>query len=262
MTRPRSMRTDGVSEYIDRFRAACESYPAGLTYIQESPDCRVGLERGFLGIEVTRVYRPPVPGRQPLQAAEANRRRTVHRAEQLYAAEGGPLLRVCVDFNDRARLTKKTIVPTAAWLAKRVAAEHVAPGAFSELHYGFEPVTSFPEEISWISIYRPFSLARPIWAPANAGCVPPLAPDLVQSALDRKERHVAEYRRGCAELWLLAVVDGFSISAMFDIPSTTLQHVYQSGFDRAFLFDNFGKREWSLLLDRSGSSNEPTGAPV
>jgi hypothetical protein len=58
-------------------------------------------------------------------------------------------------------------------------------------------------------------------------------------AIERKERHVLEYRQECDELWLLLVVDGSTPSSNFLSVLGVREHRFQSSFDDLFLFDAF-----------------------
>ena len=75
--------------------------------------------------------------------------------------------------------------------------------------------------------------------------------EVIQNALDNKERNVMSWRDRFDEGWILLVLDGLVGASMLRPHEEIIQSVYQSSFHRAFIMAFNGKRYKELRLHSS-----------
>ncbi len=235
---------------FERFRQVCTALPVGRIENSEEPDFLVHSDERILGVEVTELYRPPEAGKQPLQEAESLQTRIVDQAQSIYEANGGPPLYVSVVFGFYERFNKKDVMALASRLAKFISSLSINEGDRLQLENMYED-RNYPEEITMLFIDRSPGHKQALWHPFGAVMVPGCAPKEIQARVDAKNKLCDVYRKKCQEIWLLIVVDGFSLSTLIDLPDETLNHTYESQFDRIFLFENFRLKPFELVNNHS-----------
>jgi hypothetical protein len=238
--------------YVDKLRLALSEFPGGDVCASEAPDFTVDAGDGIYGIEITAIYRTQVPGQQPLQAVERLREYVTTRAQAIHESRGGPPLYVNAYFSPNARLSKGNVEAHAQRLAAFV--ESIDIRAHAEDFEGYQSSRrrspGLPPELSDVRIYRVPGQVERFWGAPGGGFVPDCVPDDLQAVLDAKERLVEKYRSRCERVWLLAVINGFALSASVGLPEQTLAARYRSRFDRVFVLENHRNQVWELSLAR------------
>src|SRR4030095_14957410 len=69
---------------------------------------------------------------------------------------------------------------------------------------------------------------------------------LIQSRCDEKAVEYVDYRKACDECWLLIAASGWQPSSLFDPTQETLQHLYETPFQRIFFMEHFSGRLYEL----------------
>ena len=240
--------------YLNTFREVCADFPADDVSDSEEPDFLVKVDEGILGIEITELYhKPSRPGR-PMQAVENLTETIVEEASSIHRAAGGPALNVRVDFELSAkRIGSAKRTELASKLAALVLKTPVEVDGYAELENNYEDLSTFPEEITRIRIQRNRFRSRSVWSVPRAAFIPLLDAQLVQHRIDEKNQRVPVYRRKSNEVWLVMVHTlHFSLASTFEYSRETLDHAYESYFDRTFLLNVFNRRLHELkTLNRS-----------
>jgi hypothetical protein len=242
------------------FAMSFPGFPDGQIYAGEKPDFRIVLPHRQVGFELSDVY-VHVPGKAPLQYQEILHDKIVAEALRLYKLSGGPPVSVTFDFvrysnfreSDIPRLAQELAAIVPAWLAASTEAK------FVERHNTKGP---WPEWLAWAHGHapHPWQVDNPRWLAGRGGSVHS-SEAFLQSALDRKEKKLADYRTSqCDEFWLLLIVPRLAPSSFMNAPDPA--HVFASSFDRAFFFQLHGCKVVELSLAPKIRSSCTTNALV
>lgn len=96
--------------------------------------------------------------------------------------------------------------------------------------------------------------ARAEWAFVRDGHYT-LDADAIRNAINHKNANVEKGRRRCDALWLVVAVGYEHISQTLILADDALARHYQSKFDRAFLFDCYGRGVMPLDTVEPASTN-------
>lgn len=203
------------------------------------PDFIVATDRGEIGIEVTEVVREATRSGISRRQMEGIREQVLAGAKKLWEEARGPCLEVHVHFNEHRTSSKKDISRVAAELAPFVRA-HVPPvGESLHLNRHNREAAALPKEVSAIGIIRLASHTRSYWLSPDADWEATLSVEQLQARITAKNSKAARYRSAVGTVWLLIVLDSRRLSGWFDFQGAALEAVYESMFDRIFLFDRF-----------------------
>ncbi|MFM6518590.1 MAG: hypothetical protein ACKPIC_19075, partial [Microcystis panniformis] len=109
----------------------------------------------------------------------------------------------------------------------------------------------WPEEIDYVRVIRLEGDDPPHWSYTDSFWVGETTDELIQNALDDKERNILKWRDGFDEAWVLLVLDG-SVGASTLRPHEQLvNNEYLSSFDRACVMEFDGKSYRELRLRRA-----------
>ena len=83
----------------------------------------------------------------------------------------------------------------------------------------------------------------PEWAFTDSCWVDETSDEIIQNALDSKERNVMSWRGRFDEAWILLVLDGLVGASMLRPHEQIINNMYQSSFHRAFIIEFNGKTQ-------------------
>lgn len=230
---------------LERFKAITPLFPKGE--IVDGKDD--GTEADFIvvtndgkriGVELTELYRPSEPNKQPLQADESIRKQIIERACLIHKNWDGPPLDVCVFFSMNQEWRKQRVPEIAAKLAQIVFNNLPPEGESTWLENPWVNKTYFPFEIDLIDVRRHTWITEPHWHCPEASAIPELSSDRLQGVIDGKNDRITSYRQTTTEVWLVIVYD-LGMSSWFDQIPETLKHSYVSWFNQTFLFNWFSQ---------------------
>lgn len=223
----------------------------------EEPDFLVSEAR-VVGVELTELFWEEVSGALPHQAIEALGARIAEVAWAKYAAKGLPPVHVSVHFN-QTYVPSKRDVPRVSDAIANWAATHIpAEGAGFSEGYNWENRAYFPKEVNHLGIWRFPGFEKSFFSPLGAEFIPELSRNDIERALRLKEPKVDTYRRKCEEAWLLINCDGGRISNAFELSDNVLEEVFDSSFDRVFLFRHVPGKIHELRLRRNATACQST----
>lgn len=191
-----------------------------------------------IGVELTELYKTSPAYQLPMQVSESLANRIVQKAQTIYEERGGSALWVSVFFGFHSRLDKKRISELASKLADVVSNINIAPDDYVRVENDYLNIKFFPEEIASIQISRRSCITKGLWSVPIATFIPECSSGEVQQAVDKKNLCYPSYRKKCQEAWLL-IVHEVSLSSTFKFSDEVLNHIYNSLFERTFLFGNF-----------------------
>lgn len=233
--------------HFEAFRKVEEDFPDGDLFDDppdSSPDYRVDTGKDVLGVEHTRIYQRHDGEGLPRQALETYIPEVTQEAEEEYKSRGNPHVNVKVHFSSDAHLGKDMVEEVAKELVEFVEQRIPEPGEkarYSELRGD----RNLPKQIWGLSILRFEEAVRTSWSHPDTVGVSQLTPEYVQERIDDKNEKVGSYRENCDRIWLLLVFNG-PLSTSFDVEPDLPGHIFESDFDRTYLFDF--QNEEPLLL--------------
>jgi len=220
--------------YIGKLWECLPDRPTGQPKGDESPDFLVDTPEGCLGIELTRFYYPPAPGRQPHQEVQALKERVIDMAERLHAAAGGPPLYLNAIFNEQRPLTKHSVPQIARSLADAVLSEEV-PRSAGEPSIHIRRL-ALPDEVPHVCLHGSVDGNDKLWQADAGGWVQEIRSQHVQAVINEKMRTAPLARTRCFRLWLVIVHDFLNGTAA-DITPEALANLYNHAFDRVLWLD-------------------------
>ncbi len=241
-------------EQLNRFKLTLINFPEGKIIKSESPDFLVTTNDKIIGIELTDLYwnsqqaqEETINRRQNIssqQAQETICKKITSEAQSLHLAQNLANVLVTVRFSHN--LSSKDIGCLSKQLVELVSRNMPKPGD----NYNEENSDTLPEEIKRVTVSRLSDSKESFFNAPLSEFLPELEENHISSALARKEPKVEEYRKRCAEIWLLTNFDTVpsSLATIFDFKEEVLQKTYPSKFDRVFLFDNARKKIYELDL--------------
>lgn len=230
--------------FIDRFVAG-----VGLDFKIEPgevPDFRLGYGTAHVGLEVTRIFHPPLDAAVPRKAIESLRERVIREAQSSYERGNHPPVWVFLFFNPSKPFGKSDVGRLSNSLCQLVRRNLPKPGFHNEEDYNWLNREWFPEEFDHIRVSRTSSLARSFWSAPDDEYIPACAPALIQETIYKKARRFDAYAATLQECWLLIVADDFSLSGLFELAADTLVQEYTSPFTRVYLLRAMSSRVYRL----------------
>ena len=109
----------------------------------------------------------------------------------------------------------------------------------------------WPEEIDYVRVMRLEGAHPPHWSYTDSFWVGETTDELIQNALDDKERNILKWRDGFDEALLLLVLDGSVGASMLRPHEQLMNNEYLSSFDRACVMEFDGKSYRELRLRRA-----------
>ena len=238
------------------FKESIPDFPKGQIALDgEHPDFLIHATTGIIGIEHTEVYHKPRKDGSSLQATETYVHQILRRAKEIHDDQGGEPALVWLNLTRQARLNKAKVEALATALADIVQMRMPPNQESTKIRQTWNTKSELPEEFSSVTIFRIDNLKDPVWAPVMASAIPDIPSDFVQERINHKNEKVVKYRKRCDEVWLLIVVYGFLPSTWFDVSGEALKELYQSDFDRTYLFD-FQKGNTIRLITEAPKSQQ------
>jgi len=233
--------------HVERAQALLGSIPRGKLFPSESPDFITRRKARNFGIEVVRYTVPTKAGERPPREQASLRRQVAQAAQALAERMNLPAVRVAIRFTRRA-LHRRQIPELAAAVAQAVgSAPHSASGVM-ELPRGNR--TPLPRVISSILIHSREFITDHLWYSADGGISAPVTTNEIQHCIDLKARLKSRYRLSVPRVWLLIVVEGFTVASFGTVNEDVLAHTYHAPFDGVALLDNAHDQCWALPLLR------------
>lgn len=210
--------------------------------VGESPDFTFPLDGRPIGIEVVEFFHPTDHLGNPEERVphwfQNLRHEAVEEARRKFRDNGGPPLSVTVMFNEYPYPQGPRNKAGAADFAERFERVVMNNGWSNDrlVHLRFY----FPPDVPEVSLY----FVSPViddknehWAcggPANGAFV---APEQVQTALDKKAGKHEHYATKCDAVWLLIVNGGAIRTIPCELGDDAREASYSFPFERAFWFD-------------------------
>ena len=230
--------------FFDSFRPKVSDFPAGIVIHKDAPDFRILTPQSTLGIEITQIFREASPGKHPDEQYEAEEQRIVDRAQELATKCQLQPLHVSVYFSSQMRPQKRRRDSITQQFVESIASNVPAGDDFTlRLHSDH----GLPPEIDVVSVRRYPGITKPLWQTGRAGAVMEDCAGDLQAKIDSKNTKLDEYKRRCADCWLLIVANWFAASSAFYEPSAkTLAHEFNTAFDRVYFLEVFSGRVLQL----------------
>lgn len=197
-----------------------------------------------IGIEVTEIFRLTEAEELPRQAIETFQAQVLARAEQLWEIRKGPNIEVWAHFNRDFEFKSGNVEAFAEELVSAVERSLPAPSTYRIIHCDWDNYDWFPNSLSYFAIARLPTYSQSYWHVSDADFLPVLTPKELQTVISQKNE--ADYSIKDGSSWLVIVADGTRPSSSFEIRAVMLDAVYESRFDRTFLFDPMGDHLFQL----------------
>jgi hypothetical protein len=190
-----------------------------------------------------------------LQARRSARHKIIEEAKRIYDLKGLPHLVVHVHFDYRFHCGQSEVHAFSerlAHLTECSVREHKLPCIWrcDEIRLN---------GVHLLEIRRTTKMPNSYWSAPWASFVPEVSPAQLQSILDKKSKLCAEYRKKCAEVWLVIVMNRFDPSSFSLIPQRIQDHPFAHGFESAFLFhyDRSDEQKPPVLLRKAPNPEKP-----
>jgi hypothetical protein len=244
-------------EWVHRLKRLLPDFPEGEIIPSECdpPDVLVKDRGRILGIEVSRLFRPPAPNEcQTLQARESTIQKIVDLAHEVHLNAGLSDARVFAVFNNQ-RIASNEVQPLARALADIVRRNLPADGARSEEDYTWDNRAYFPEKIDKVMISRLFPCDT-TWHGREAAWGGSCDAVQVQARIDAKNARYDHMRRQCDASWLLLVTDSTTgLASHLQLTPEAQAHCYATPFARVFVTELFFTRVHELRLTDKQEQN-------
>lgn len=172
----------------------------------EGPDFFIADSVPTLGIEVREIFWGSDTSGRPLQASEGDEDKIAAKAERLWDQRGLPLLFVTLNWQPSQ--------PPRVQRADQIAQQLVDA---IEANVHTLDVDGFPVELD------------------QSGLQSDPLPDEISSVITRADR-----------IWLVLGIAGIAPSSFVEVPQSTIDCNYKSGFDRVFLVEGFDRKVHEL----------------
>jgi len=237
-----------ISQYADavnkgRERQAVEDlqqlfsdFPPGEIEDGEAPDFLVRSGGACVGIEVCEYFRPERLLGSPLREQEALAQQIAGRATEICVERGASPFWAPLSLEHDVRLHKRDVEHVARAIALAILARHA--------DY-IRNDGQLPTCVSDIVVHKLGPKHAPSITIIGTTWLPPLDHEELVRIIAGKEAKLDAYRKKCATVWLLIVVDGFQLSSMTEMPSVL--QTMKSSFDRVVLL--YDRRTVAVLAD-------------
>lgn len=227
-------RLDSFLRSTDR-----EHFPA--PEVSESPDFLFRFERYTLGVEVTRMVSPRVPGGDNPRQSSSVLDSLLRAIEDHYDGLAGPPAHVSVFFRRGLRVPKNSLDQLAQVLAAEFLAGIERALVRNPNRRPLEIVIRH-SAVASIGVWLCQGDEVPRWRFHRGGAVDSARDEDVIATLAPKEAKVSRYRERAQKVWLLIVCDLFADGLFIDPPEDPIPFRVSSGFDRVFLLEWTGSR--------------------
>ncbi len=224
-----------------RFQAKCKDCPKEIpiqsTTSSGRPD--IYLPDSKLAIEITRFFSDQTEKESKLKKLQSIRDSILERAQQIYSEKSQSRLSVGVFWQGEAPLENEYDFKLLAFAL--VDAVHEATKHFeSAVSLEWEQLKDTPlcHHVDCIQIQKLNGNGRSLWQHSMFGGFS-AHPQAIKTSLQKKESNVPRYRKFCSTVWLLIVADGSQIHSQIDGSDPALNSIFQSSFDRVFIYDVF-----------------------
>lgn len=243
--------------YVERFlvsiayQVTVERLPPG-----SGPDFGARHADAVTGIELTRVYREDRERGIPYRQAEGIWDQVLSGAHTEWPRLGLPPVTVYVRtipgaVPARVDITR-VVGELVSFVSTRVPTENES-ASYEPDWRSWEPL-ALPEGVARIDISRPSYHTTTYWFMPRSGMVPDLSSELLQKSIDAKNARLRRYSAAPPSNWLVLIVEGSAPSSTFTITPEAREHIYESAFQRTFLFDVFAGRTFELETKRSSET--------
>lgn len=230
-----------LKRFIERFA----EFPDGeQEWDREKADLIVLTVSGKLGLEHTTLYTDDSRKGSPKKEQESLQWSVVESALTEYAKSERPAVSAEVWFDVAVPLTGKTSSGVATALAH--AAQNIVsmrgPRDIEDMtrrEYERRFADPLPREILRIQLRRVQRTEFVVWYAHQPWAVSELTVPNIQATIQDKELRLSEYRKNCAEVWLLIASEGLFPSSNFAFSEELRSHAFQTRFDRLFYFESF-----------------------
>lgn len=223
---------------MNRVKLLYQDFPIGTLTSVEEPDFLVVGEGRTVGLELTEYIRGQCSDHgSPLRTQEAIRERIMARAECLFTEKSDAVLDVYAYWHPAPKKPLKQVdveriaTEIARLVFERISANPSSPGTIDPWEE-----QDFPIIEPYITMLTFHPLPQPRWSSGTSGFLA-TSPDDIQCIITKKDKRAATYRQKCAEVWLVIVSDGSSLSSMLVLDETTASYQFNSAFDRVLLCD-------------------------
>lgn len=216
----------------------------------ENPDFVWQGLNGLVGLEVTRLFKGVQKGEQPMQVQEAEQRRVVQLAQEIFEQRNTTCLDVMFSFG-WTNFSKHNRMEAARRFAEAVESIIPSPNSWTTLEDDSSGDLIL-SQVSRIRVARFDVLDENCWTVSSFGFSQTNFISELQQRIDEKNSELHRYLKRCAQCWLLVVADGEGASSFFNPSDETKSHRYNSGFDRTFFMDVAARRVLELICALSG----------
>jgi hypothetical protein len=227
----------------------------------ERPDIIANTDEKTVGIEIRRLYNDEQEG-----SGSGDRKRhgiyqsVVPSCSELHASRSDRWIIVRVSFSKNADIDliasrrsgrKQKIAEMLVNLVDNLALE---VGEHFDLRSEDLWGPQWPDEIVGVHGVLLEGDGPPEWEFLDSCWVDETSDEVIQNALDEKERNVMSWRDRFDEAWVLLVLDGSVGASMLRPHEQMMNNEYQSSFDRACIMEFNGKSYKELRLRSSRST--------
>lgn len=228
-------------EFGIAFLKSIGKFKEDLTTHDDNPDFLI-QEEDILGIEITQVHNPTQTGELRVQV-EGSLDRLLQNAKNIWDNKQLPAAHITLTFNPKFRISKTKSLAKAIeiveFLSSYIPIEGEWYSSSNDMLIDVEGLTNF-------SIERIVKYDCSLWGFSDWIWAPILTCDMIQKALDKKERKRINYLNRCSRIWLVIVLYGGRASGAFEIPLYTINSAYAFNFDQVFLFDCLPGKHYEL----------------
>ena len=210
------------------------------------PDLLAPYKGYKIGIEHTRIYQknPSLKSGRQRKPQEQIHFQIVDMAHSIFKQSSSISLWLVVQFTEPFDYWTKDIAAIANTLANtvRIAVANLPAVAESKplLRVNSREFKRrgwpFPQGVDSILFAVESDPGMEVWGPSYGYTVPFLGVDELNGVIKDKDALVPKYRERCDAVWLLMVLDMGLPSSHFDITENVKEHIFETLFDRLFLF--------------------------
>lgn len=243
-----SLSEKDIEEFhLNLLRQSLPTFPQGSLVRSESPDFILDYDSKRIGIEITRLFKSADSFGRHLQVQENERTLLVAESLALYERMKLPCIEVRISFGAQTSFNKKNREEFAERISFLISSNVPIDQSWVRLENKFNDPNTFPCEIDSISIAR-YGHTKNFWSIPGAGWVQEDFVSELQLLIDRKNRLVTNFNQHCNFHWLVVVLEGMTDSTLFDPSDRTLNHIYESKYDKIFLLDRFRAKGYELQI--------------
>ncbi len=217
--------------FVDLLRTSTRELSGAQLRESEAPDFLLDSANRTIGVEVTELN--VSSGRQRSRERESLEDSVAIEASRVAQARGLPLLSVFLFFNNQLTYRKSDRTRIAHGLVDTVERNIPEIGGHRRVDRESNN-TPQPREVDLIIIYRDSNAPRGRWQSTKASWVQQDCVATFQEALSAKTGKYINYRTKCDECWLILGAEGTRQSSAIRPNPASLQHEYESTFDKVF----------------------------